>query len=171
MRAWSATGKVLITDRKGARVNRIRTVAIPALAAAIATAALADANPTPKAKTTTFRAIAVVDSGNSVDNAPKGDSAGDIVVFTQRLYATPEQKTVIGRDEVYCVRTVPGSGRLCTGIFYLKGGQITITGPESLKVHSLAITGGTGKYSGASGHVVLRPKSAVRDDMTFHVRK
>lgn len=152
-------------------MNRLTSVVIPALAAATATAALASADPTPHAKSTTFRATAVVDSGNAVDNPPEGDSAGDIVAFTQKLYATPEQSSTVGRDEVYCVRTIPGSGRVCTGIFYLKGGQITITGPESLKVHSLAITGGTGRWSGATGHVVLRPSSATTDDMTFHVRR
>jgi hypothetical protein len=160
-----------LRHNKGANVNRLSAVAIPALAAATATAALASADPTPVAKTTTFHATAEVDSGNAVDNPPEGDSAGDVVVFTQKLYTKPDRKTTIGRDEVYCVRTVPGSGRVCTGIFYLKGGQITITGSESTKPHSLAITGGTGRWSGARGQVVLRPSSAVVDDMTFHVRK
>src|SRR3954466_8535444 len=152
-------------------MHRLISIVVPALAAAIAAAALASADASPKSKTSTFRATAVVDSGNEVDNPPTGDSAGDVVVFTQKLYATPQQKTVIGRDEVYCVRTVPGSGRVCTGIFYLKGGTITITGPESLKLHSLAITGGTGRFNGARGVVVLRPQNGIIDDMTFHVRK
>jgi hypothetical protein len=155
----------------GANVNRLISIAVPALAAAIATAALASADTAPKVKSTTFHATAVVDSANEVDNPPAGDSAGDIVAFTQKLYATPEQKTVTGRDEVYCVRTVPGSGRVCTGIFYLKGGTITITGPESLKIHTLAITGGTGRFAAARGTVVLRPQNGIIDDMTFHVRR
>jgi allene oxide cyclase len=151
-------------------LNRLTTVAAPAIAAAIAATALASAGTTAsKSKTTTFKAVAVVDSGTPVDNPPSGDSAGDILAFTQKLYTTPAMTKMVGRDEVYCVRTVPGTGRVCTGIFYLKGGQITITGPESLKLHSLAITGGTGKWRGASGEVVLRPKTPVRDDMTFHV--
>jgi allene oxide cyclase len=116
-----------------------------------------------------FKATAVVNSATNVDNPPSGDSQGDIIVFTQRLYRDSSQQDKIGSDQAYCVRTIAGKARVCTAIFYLRGGTITITGPESTEVHSLAITGGTGTWRGARGEIVLRPNGPVIDHMTFHV--
>ena len=126
-----------------------------------------DSNRQPVTKT--FKRTAVVDSATNVDNPPAGDSQGDIIVFTQKLYRDSSQQDKIGSDQAYCVRTIAGKARVCTGIFYVKGGTITITGPESTGVHSLAITGGTGDWRGARGEIVLRPHGPVVDHMTFHV--
>ena len=120
--------------------------------------------------TKTFKRTAVVNSATNVDNPPSGDSQGDIIVFTQKLYRDSSQQDKVGSDQAYCVRTIVGKARVCTGIFYLKGGTITITGPESsASVHSLAITGGTGDWRGASGEIVLRSHGPIVDHMTFHV--
>lgn len=123
----------------------------------------------PKQKVKTFEAVGVVDSFNAVDNEPEGDSLGDTLAFTQKLYTDETKTKQIGTDEAYCVRTVPGVRRLCTGIFYLKGGTITIAGPESAGIHSLAITGGTGKWFGARGEVVLNSIDPITDEMKFRV--
>jgi hypothetical protein len=127
----------------------------------------------PKWHKKTFHAFAVVDSANVVDNDPAGNSLGDLLVATQKLYKDDSMSRQIGTDQFYCVRTQAdaASAGLCTGIFYLKGGQITITGPESLGIHSLAITGGTGKWRGVRGEVVLNSENAVSDQMTFHVTR
>lgn len=117
----------------------------------------------------TFTAVAFVDSARDVDNPPTGDSQGDMIVFTQKLFTDATQEEQIGTDQVYCIRTVPGSARICTGIFYLRGGTITIIGPESVAPHSLAITGGTGSWRGARGEIALVPNGELEDQMTFHV--
>lgn len=122
-----------------------------------------------KPKVKKFSAYAVVDSATEVDNDPAGDSQGDIITFTQALYTDATMTTQIGTDEVYCVRTIVGSSRVCTGIFHIKGGELMITGRESLDKHSLAITGGTGKYRNARGEVVLVPDTIIADNMTFKI--
>jgi allene oxide cyclase len=127
----------------------------------------------PKWHKKTFDAYAVVDSAGFVDNGPEGNSLGDTLVATQKLYKDETMSRQIGTDEFYCVRTVAdaASAGLCTGIFYLRGGQITITGPEGLGLHSLAITGGTGKWRGVRGEVVLNSQTPASDQMTFHVTR
>ena len=45
------------------------------------------------------------------------------------VYSDQTKSRQIGTDEAFCVRTVVGEHQLCTGIFYLHGGSITITGP------------------------------------------
>src|SRR5436190_19833988 len=149
----------------------LTVLAIAAVAAiAVAQTAASSTQSNKRAVTKTFKATAVIDSATNVDNPPAGDSQGDIIVFTQKLYRDSSQKTKIGSDQAYCVRTIAGKARVCTGLFYLRGGTVTITGPESsTKVHSLAITGGTGDWRGARGEIVLRPHGPVVDRMTFHV--
>lgn len=139
------------------------------LAAALVFAPAVSSAKPKKNKVKTFEAIGVVDSFSGVDNDPAGDSLGDSLVFTQKLYKDETKTKQIGTDEAFCVRTVPGVRRLCTGIFYLRGGTITIAGPESAGVHSLAITGGTGKWFGARGEVVLNSIDPVTDEMEFRV--
>jgi len=110
-----------------------------------------------------------VDSGTNVDNDPHGDSQGDILTFTQTLYTDSSKTKAIGTDEVYCVRTIVNVSRVCTGIISIKGGELMITGRESLQKHSLSITGGTGKWRDARGEIVLVPASVVADQMTFKI--
>lgn len=120
--------------------------------------------------TKTFKATATVSSAAYNDVSPAGESLGDITTFTQNLYKDAAMTQKIATDEVYCVRTIVGKSQVCTGIFHLHRGNITIIGPESItSVHSLAITGGTGKWRGASGEIVLKPISPVTDRMTFHI--
>ena len=122
-----------------------------------------------KPKVKKFSAYAVVDSGTNLDNEPAGDSQGDIITFTQALYTDSTKTKQIGTDEVYCVRTIVDTSRVCTGIFHIRGGELMITGRESLEKHSLAITGGTGKYRNARGEIVLVPDTIIADNMTFKI--
>ena len=148
-----------------------RSILVITGAVTLSLAGWAYAGNAPAARPIVLQATAVVDSATNVDNPPAGDSQGDIIAFTQKLYATAARKTAIGHDEVYCVRTIAGKSRVCTGIFYLEHGQITTTGPESVKPHALAITGGSGKWQGASGEVDLRPQGEIVDHMTFHITR
>lgn len=115
----------------------------------------------------TVKLDAVVDSFHQVDNAPEGDSQGDVLVFTQKLTAGGRQ---IGTADAYCVRTAPGKVRECQGTFFLPKGQVFVSGPDpdGVKRHALAIVGGTRAYADARGHVTLDHQSAVEDRDTFH---
>lgn len=115
----------------------------------------------------TVRLKAVVDSFHQVDNAPEGDSQGDVLVFTQKL--TDAAGRQIGTSDAYCVRTAPGKVRECQGTFFLPKGQVFVSGPDpdGVKRHALAITGGTRAYADVRGHVTLDHKSAVEDADTF----
>jgi allene oxide cyclase len=154
-----------------ARIPRKLLVASTLALAAAALLLPVGSSAKPKQKVKTIEAFAVVDSAFPTDVGPVGDSLGDTIVFTQKLYSDETKTTQIGTDEAFCVRTVPGVHRLCTGIFYLRGGTITITGPETSGVHSLAITGGTGRFLGARGEVVLNSIDPVSDQVKFRIIK
>lgn len=150
--------------------TRLVLVSASLLVPLAVTRAASDAqSATQRPHTETFEAVAIVDSARGVDNPPPGDSQGDIITFTQKLFTNATQEHMIGTDEAYCIRTVPDTSRVCTGIFYLRNGTITITGPESVEPHSLAITGGTGRWRGARGEIALVPNGELEDHMTFHV--
>ena len=149
-------------------MNRVLYILVAILAAVLVAAPAAGAGKH-KPKTKKFSAYAMVDSAAIDDRDPQGDSQGDMITFTQKLFTDSSMTTQIGSDEVFCVRTIVGASRVCTGIFSLKGGEIMITGRESLAKHSLAITGGTGKYRNARGEIVLEPVSVVADQMSFKI--
>jgi len=86
-----------------------------------------------------------------VDLPPKGDSVGDMLVFANGVFDSAN-KTQVGTDQGYCVRTVVGKSWECFWTLTLKAGQITVEGPFMDEGDSLfTVTGGTGKYAGAKG--------------------
>jgi allene oxide cyclase len=94
----------------------------------------------------------------TVDLGAKGDSVGDLLVFSNKVY-DPANKTQLGTDNGYCVRTVVGKSWECFWTLTLKAGQITVEGPFMDSGDSLlAVTGGTGKYAGARGSMKLHPR-------------
>ena len=91
----------------------------------------------------------------TVDLPPKGDSVGDLLVFANAVFDAAN-KTQVGTDQGYCVRTLVGKSWECIWTLTLKAGQITVEGPFFDSGDSLfAITGGTGKYAGAKGSMKL----------------
>jgi allene oxide cyclase len=77
-------------------------------------------------------------------------------------------KTQLGTDQGYCVRTVVGKSWECFWTLTLKAGQITVEGPFMDAGDSLfAVTGGTGKYSGAKGSMKLHPRDAKSSSYDF----
>jgi allene oxide cyclase len=103
----------------------------------------------------------------SVDLGTKGDSVGDMLVFANGVF-DPSNKTQVGSDQGYCVRTVVGKSWECIWTITLKAGQITVEGPFSDAGDSLlAITGGTGKYAGAKGSMTLHPRDAKSSSYDF----
>jgi hypothetical protein len=103
----------------------------------------------------------------TVDLGAKGDSIGDLLVFANGVF-DPSNKTQIGTDQGYCVRTVVGKSWECFWTLTLKAGQITVEGPFMDEGDSLfAITGGTGKYAGAKGSMKLHPRDAKSSSYDF----
>ena len=107
--------------------------------------------------------LVVVERASSdvvTDTGAEGDSAGDILTFANEVYDA-ENTNKIGSDNGWCVRTVPGTAWECFWTLTLENGQITVEGPFYDAGDSiLTVTGGTGKYSGASGEMALHARDA-----------
>ncbi len=103
----------------------------------------------------------------TVDLGPKGDSVGDMLVFANGVFDAAN-KTQLGTDQGYCVRTVVGRSWECFWTLTLKAGQITIEGPFMDEGDSLfTVTGGTGRYAGAKGSMKLHPRDAKPTSYDF----
>ncbi len=115
-----------------------------------------------------------------VDLGTKGASQGDMRVVNAPVY-NESGKQRIGRFDIFCVTTDPAGTPTeevhraeCTGTFTLPGGEISIQSsnpfpklPKPPPRSSDAITGGTGKYAGVRGEVILETR-ANKDISTFH---
>jgi allene oxide cyclase len=103
----------------------------------------------------------------SVDLGTKGDTVGDMLVFANGIFDAAN-KTQLGSDQGYCVRTIAGKSWECNWTLLLKDGQITVEGPFSDVGDSLlAIIGGTGKYAGAKGSMKLHPRDVNSTSYDF----
>ncbi len=88
------------------------------------------------------------------------DNRGDILTFANPIFDARDTKQ-IGTDNGFCIRTVVGAAFECSWVTSLAGGQITVTGPfHDSGDTTLAITGGTGKYIGAKGQMLLHARDA-----------
>lgn len=104
-----------------------------------------------------------------VDNNDEGDSVGDVLIFTNSVYDA-DNKTVVGYDSGWCIRTVIGEASECSWTTNLENGQIMVQGPFYDQDDSvLAIVGGTGAYAGARGELWLhaRNNDGTEYDFTF----
>ena len=103
----------------------------------------------------------------TVDLGAKGDSIGDLLVFANKVYDAAN-KTQLGSDQGYCVRTVVGRSWECFWTLTLKAGQITVEGPFMDEGDSLmVVTGGSGKYAGAKGSMKLHPRDPTPTGYDF----
>jgi hypothetical protein len=89
---------------------------------------------------------------------PPKKSLGDVLGFHNPVYNAANTQQV-ATDNGYCIRTV-ATGKTeweCTWTTLLPGGQITVEGPyyDDGTDTTLAITGGTGAYTGAEGSMLL----------------
>jgi hypothetical protein len=102
------------------------------------------------------------------DLGAKDDSVGDILTFNNEIFAE-DNKTKLGTDNGYCVRTVVGKAWECFWTLSLEKGQITVEGPFLDAGDSvLSITGGTGDYSGARGEMGLHARDAKGSEYDFN---
>jgi hypothetical protein len=138
--------------------------------AAIGALALAPAPAAAKShdRTITIKARSQLDQVQPVDNAPAGDSAGDVLVFTERLFDLHGKR--IGSDAASCVRLFDATS-LCTGTYTLPGGRVMVQllQPGPTGTYEQAITGGTGRFAGARGTVRVA-QQPTGDRFTFRIR-
>jgi hypothetical protein len=89
---------------------------------------------------------------------PPQDSLGDVLGFHNPVFNASNTRQV-GTDNGFCIRTV-ATGKTeweCTWTTLLAGGDLTVQGPyyDDGTDTTLAITGGTGKFTGARGSMLL----------------
>lgn len=114
-------------------------------------------------------------TSQDTDTVPAGASDGDLYAAGDKL-STPDGKE-IGQAGLSCVATGVVSEEqldyLCTFVLRLPDGEITMASldADGDAVHaSIPVTGGSGKYSGASGTAELVEIDADDDPGTFKYR-
>jgi hypothetical protein len=106
----------------------------------------------------------------SVHAGKAADNVGDILTFANEVFDAGD-KLKIGSDQGYCVRLVVGKAWECHWTLTLKEGQIVVEGPYFDTADSMmAITGGTGAYSGARGEMRLHTRDAKGSAYEFSYR-
>jgi allene oxide cyclase len=99
-------------------------------------------------------------SDTIVHTGGKEDFVGNLLTFANPIFDAAN-KTQVGSDQGFCVRAAVGKSWECLWTLTLAGGQITVEGPFMDQGDSvLAVTGGTGKYTGAKGVLKLHSRDA-----------
>ncbi len=144
-----------------------------AMPLAIAVPLLALGLPTVPAVADEVQELTLVERASTdtvTDTGAEGDSAGDILTFTNEIY-DQANATKVGEDNGWCVRTAAGKAWECFWTTTLKDGQITVEGPYYDDRDSvLAVTGGTGAYNGARGEMTLHARDAAGSAYDFGYR-
>ncbi|MGH3333559.1 MAG: allene oxide cyclase barrel-like domain-containing protein [Nocardioidaceae bacterium] len=162
-------------------ITRNKRAGAAAVAAAVALPVTFLAlQPTNAASTTGPDSFRLVERGGTfkfVDIPPKQKSdrdpptAGDELIFTSKLFRHGKR---VGTLHAVCTvtRAAPPNRTpaVCTGGLVLREGTITLTFVGALKDKiEIAITGGTGRYAGASGTVTSESKGRISID-TVHLQ-
>jgi len=109
----------------------------------------------------------------NIDVDPPGPSPGDMQVFQGDIVDTTTRK-LVGHDSGWCVRTWTSKQLSeCSFTLTIADGQISVQGPSDRHGETvLAVTGGTGKYSGARGELKLNSRVGVGFDnyLTYILR-
>jgi hypothetical protein len=108
-----------------------------------------------------------------VGPANEKDSVGDVLGYANPIY-DEANKSRIGSDNGYCIRTVTGESGAweCAWTTTLEDGQLMVAGPFLDGQDSVnTITGGTGAYAGAGGEMELnyRDPEGTEYDFIFHI--
>jgi allene oxide cyclase-like protein len=89
---------------------------------------------------------------------PPKNSVGDVLGFHNPVFNASDTRQ-IATDNGYCIRTVATGNTEweCTWTTLLPGGHLTVEGPflDNGTNTTLAITGGTGRFAGAEGSMLL----------------
>ncbi|MEO6701222.1 MAG: allene oxide cyclase family protein [Jatrophihabitantaceae bacterium] len=150
-------------------MRRSTVVAGIALAAAVSvagvTAAQAGTPGHPDSSSFTVVEHAVTDT--VIDTGPAGDSVGDLLPFANPVFDAANRHQV-GSDNGNCIRTVVGKAYECSWTLTLAGGSLVVSGPFYDAADSvLAVTGGTGRFRGASGQLKLHARDAAGSAYDF----
>jgi hypothetical protein len=95
-----------------------------------------------------------------IDLGAEGDSAGDLLAFENEVYDETDTRKV-GSIHGWCMRIVAGKSWECVWTLFHDDGQITVEGPFlDAGDSSFAITGGTGKFAGVRGEMLLHARNA-----------
>jgi hypothetical protein len=156
--------------------TRLRVAACAAAATAtLALAAAVGAAPGyARSAHTAATTVHVIEHAITDTEIPTGggkDVKGNILTFNNPVFNTAN-KTQVGHDEGFCTRLAPKLGIWeCLWTTFLKGGQITVQGPfYDTRSSVLAITGGTGAYTGARGQMELLSRNGGKEyDFIFHL--
>jgi hypothetical protein len=143
-------------------------ICIAAIGVVVAIVLTAAASGRSNRATITLHARSQVEHAQFVDNAPPGRSAGDQLIFTERLLDVRGRR--LGRDAASCTYLFDARS-LCTGSYILRRGQVMVqlVQPGPRGTYRQAITGGTGRYAQASGAVTVDQRPSG-DRFTFHIR-
>jgi len=115
----------------------------------------------------TIRVVEHADTDVTTDNAPPGDSVGDILTFANALFDESNTRQV-GTNQGYCVRVVVGQSYECMWTAFFEEGQLMVEGPFfDTKGSTLAITGGTGDFEGARGQMQLEFRNSQGTEFNF----
>lgn len=116
-----------------------------------------------------FTVVEHADTDIVIESAPTGDSLGDTLAFGNPVF-DEGNATEVGRDQGSCVRTEVGVAWECSWTTILDGGSLTVAGPfYDAGDSTLAIIGGTGRWSGAGGEMQLHARNpqGTEYDFTF----
>jgi hypothetical protein len=150
----------------------VATIALVALGVGVVTPAMSASGD--DATQRTIRLVAINTEGNFVDVGAKGDSLGDYFVFTHKLLRGGERVGhVSGQCTIVSVARVESEPQ-CIVTVSLPGGLITaqtLIGPHGTTGDIVqAITGGSGAYTGAEGHILIQGVTDVKEIWTFNVK-
>lgn len=105
----------------------------------------------------------------------EADSVGDMIVFANPIFDSSNTRE-LGVVQGNCVRVIVGKSWECFFTLALGNDRITLEGPYADNGESVfAITGGTGRYTGAKGLMSLRVResktgAAATTDMIYDIR-
>jgi len=116
----------------------------------------------------TLNLTSKVEHVNYVDNGPQGRSAGDVLIFTEKLLDA--QGHTVGSDAASCTYLFDQRS-LCTGAYVFAKGRVMVqlVQPGPTGAYTQAITGGTGRFARATGTVRV-DQHAGGDHFTLHIR-
>lgn len=131
-----------------------------AAAAALATGCLLFILPVDAADTQTLNVIEHAGGEAVTDLGAEGDSAGDLLTFDNEVYDEADIK-MVGSVHGWCIRVVAGKSWECFWTLFHDAGQITVEGPFfDAGDSTVAVTGGTGKFAGVRGEMLLHARNA-----------
>jgi len=145
--------------------RKLNAVSATAIAAGLATLLFTSM---PALAASKMHLIEHATSDTVTDLGAKGDSVGDVLTFANDIFAA-DNKTKLGTDNGFCIRTVAGKAWECFWTLSLAKGQITVEGPFLDAGDSvLSITGGTGAYDTARGEMGLHARDAKGSEYDFN---